>query len=292
MERQPTVLDATVPAGRRSAPASTGPIVQRALLVGRADDPSEREADRIADVVVGSLDTIGATRTSAGVSRIRRSAQTDRLGGSSADADTDPAIRSQTGAGAALPTGSPAGSGRRSAPTWVMLRSTVTHGIRRYHTPADPTKAWKKRENADNELFVDIHALRQWVNEGAVKDGDTDDDRRLRNSCNWILAGKAKLFAVVPTGDTDDRVTHQGQDPKVQHVLFPRPGGQPRRRRDGQRSCRLQPRRPRRRRTRTPRARRWVDGTRRGSSRSCVPARTAGSRRGRRSATRCNTTPT
>lgn len=103
-----------------SAVTSATPLVlQPTLTVGRAADPLEREADRLADDVVRILGAPGSRsdtpqhepapavrRTVDVVGRVRRAtsdAMTIGLEGGVVDADTDRAIRSARGGGSALP---------------------------------------------------------------------------------------------------------------------------------------------------------------------------------------------
>lgn len=46
--------------------------------------------------------------------------------------------------------------------------------------------------------------------------------KRLANSCEWILEGKTKLYALTPTGDSSDRVTADGKNPADESAFFPR----------------------------------------------------------------------
>lgn len=89
-------------AGRSKSVASAGaPPTQsvRRLMVGRADDPNERLADRMADSAVSSL-----RRSEHGPSAIRRQAAStkDPLGGTQVDADVQRTIDARRGSGAPL----------------------------------------------------------------------------------------------------------------------------------------------------------------------------------------------
>jgi hypothetical protein len=58
--------------------------------------------------------------------------------------------------------------------------------------------------------------LAQWVQEGLAS-----DDPLVRNACEWVSSGKSRLFAITPTGDSDERVTHLQHDPKTMLTYFP-----------------------------------------------------------------------
>ncbi len=85
--------------------------IQAKLTVGSADDPSEREADEMADRVVRSLsgsEMVDRTHTAAGgQSRIRRAASGAGIGAAGGDVDraTERVIQSAKGGGSALPAG-------------------------------------------------------------------------------------------------------------------------------------------------------------------------------------------
>lgn len=57
----------------------------------------------------------------------------------------------------------------------------------------------------------------------AVEDGIKlrSTDRRLANSCEWVKAGKAKLYAATSTEDSDDRIAEAGMNPAADLALFP-----------------------------------------------------------------------
>jgi hypothetical protein len=48
-----------------------------------------------------------------------------------------------------------------------------------------------------------------------------DAQKRLANSCEWILEGKTQLYALTPTGDSAERVAADGKDPADQVAYFP-----------------------------------------------------------------------
>ena len=84
--------------GHLKAPREERLVVQPKLLVGRADDHAEREADRLAEQVLAN---VGAR---AGVQR-RASSSADPLGGLAVDADIEARINRQRGGGSALDPG-------------------------------------------------------------------------------------------------------------------------------------------------------------------------------------------
>lgn len=94
-ERQPAV--------RKAPPRPLGRArIQAKLKVGRADDPLEREADRVADAIMRSF---GATEPPQRVGRIQRvESGADRLGGLPVAADVERSVVSQLGRGEPLQT--------------------------------------------------------------------------------------------------------------------------------------------------------------------------------------------
>jgi len=74
---------------------TAAPPVRRRLTVGRADDPNERLADKMADGAVSSLRTSEPTD-------VRRAAGSDPLGGAELDDDIQRQIDSRRGTGASL----------------------------------------------------------------------------------------------------------------------------------------------------------------------------------------------
>lgn len=67
----------------------------------------------------------------------------------------------------------------------------------------------------------DRQKLTEAVQQGRVEQGNDDVTRRLRNSCEWILKGKTKLFAITQTGDTDERIREAGMNPADDAAFFP-----------------------------------------------------------------------
>jgi hypothetical protein len=106
-ERVERQRKAGAPSAPRRVVASPSPqrvVLRRALSVGRADDPLEREADEIAALVTRAIEhPDGATvNRMPATTRIRRSSTSDRLGGAEVDADTAREIESHRGRGAPL----------------------------------------------------------------------------------------------------------------------------------------------------------------------------------------------
>lgn len=94
-------------------------------------------------------------------------------------------------------------------------------------------------QGASKQAALDLHhkdreALKRIVEEGAARDvktkkakadygGDESAARRLANSCEWVKAGRVKLYAITQTGDSAERVRHHGKDAS-HRALFPRGG--------------------------------------------------------------------
>ncbi|BDD12613.1 hypothetical protein FUAX_50450 (plasmid) [Fulvitalea axinellae] len=72
------------------------------------------------------------------------------------------------------------------------------------------------KQDADAKHGRDRTALLKYVDDGAKS-----DDRRLKNSCEWIRAGKTVLYAVTPTGDSYARLLKGGKDPQKDEAFFP-----------------------------------------------------------------------
>ena len=71
---------------------------------------------------------------------------------------------------------------------------------------------------ANAEHLADRTQLLQYVQEGLQQ----NNDRTLRNSCDWILnAGKTILYAATPTGDAYMRVHTAGGNPAAAEAFFP-----------------------------------------------------------------------
>ncbi|NBU96402.1 MAG: hypothetical protein EBS20_11055, partial [Actinobacteria bacterium] len=93
----PETLAESVDAMFATAPTTEAPV-RRSLTIGRADDPAERDADRMADAAMSSLGTFD-DHTAA----VRRnSADADPLGGTEVDADVQRRIDATRGGGSPL----------------------------------------------------------------------------------------------------------------------------------------------------------------------------------------------
>lgn len=99
-----------------------GPSVRRRMTVGRADDPAERLADKMADGAVTDL-----RRFESAPAGVRRAATSDHLGGSEVDGDLQRQIDSRRGGGSSL--------GRREADHFSDAYGTDLSGVR-VHTDA------------------------------------------------------------------------------------------------------------------------------------------------------------
>jgi hypothetical protein len=99
--------------------------------------------------------------------------------------------------------------------------------------PRQRTKQAEKQERYNQAMAQhrkDRAALLKHVERGAAlgrnqKIGrgtmSAEAQKRLANSCEWILAGKTKLYALTPTGDSDKRVRRAGGDPAKEVAYFP-----------------------------------------------------------------------
>lgn len=89
--------------------------------------------------------------------------------------------------------------------------------VSRLVAPADPKKAQKRFNAARAEQTKARTKLAQMVQEGMTQ----TTDQRLKNACEWVNSGRAKLYAVTRTGDSNERVTEEGADPKDTSAWFP-----------------------------------------------------------------------
>jgi hypothetical protein len=266
--------------------AVPAPRVQAKLAVGRADDPQEAEADRLAAEVMRLIqrgiepaleddaDPGPRVRRAVGASGagVGGSVGGDRLGGTTAVADVESRIRSHRGRGNPLDVATAQSLGAAFGSDFSAVRvhtdndadqlsreldaraftvgsdiffrsderasargpnsllaHELTHVVqqqagavqrdvaRRVNAPADLGAAATAKANADKAQEDARKQLLEWVKEGA-KSGP---DRRLRNSCEMVLQGKVKLYALTVTGDSNARVTANGDDPADTAAWFP-----------------------------------------------------------------------
>ncbi len=100
--------------------------------------------------------------------------------------------------------------------TDLSKRRRAVHSV---STEVDPEETLAKNTGyylAKAKHDQDRKNLAHYVYEGA-----SGNDRRLKNSCEWILRGKVPLFAVTQTGDAYMRVRSRGEDPNLKTALFP-----------------------------------------------------------------------
>lgn len=86
--------------------------------------------------------------------------------------------------------------------------------------PNDAALAKTRYDEAQTKHNAQSAILREWVEEGRKS-----PDVLLANSCEWIASDQSLLFAVTPTGDSDDRVRAKGGNPKTEVAYFPRATG-------------------------------------------------------------------
>jgi hypothetical protein len=280
--------DRETPSRNQHKPAVTvdmtapAPAVQPKLAIGRADDPAEVEADRLAEEVMRLLAHGGPANAdevvaedAEGVARVRRAAGpvTDRLGGTLAVADVEARIQSRRGRGQpidgtvadtlgaafgadfsrvrlhtdgaadelsraldakAFTVGSDiffrsderASARRPNALLAHELTHVVQQGgagpiqrdiVRRATPPADMAAAVAAKAIAMKDQDDSRKQLKAWVEDGAKNGADL----RLRNSCEAVLNGRVKLYALTLTGDSAARVTQKGEDPSDTGAWIP-----------------------------------------------------------------------
>ncbi len=72
------------------------------------------------------------------------------------------------------------------------------------------------KDKAEAEHKEDIKILVE-----IVEQGSKSKDIRLKNSCEWIKTGRAKLYALTPTGDSYARTKEKKKDPDQYEAFFP-----------------------------------------------------------------------
>lgn len=82
----------------------------------------------------------------------------------------------------------------------------------------DPAVRTQGHTAATAEHDTDRKKLKEYLDNGLAS-----DDRRLKNSCEWIkTAGKALLYAVTPTGDSYARLKKGKKNPAKDEAWFPK----------------------------------------------------------------------
>ncbi len=80
---------------------------------------------------------------------------------------------------------------------------------------SDAYQAALRQQETDRQCLIDY-----------VEEGANSADRRLRNSCQWILRGKTKLYAITKTGDSMERSRQNGIESPPSIALFPKGEGE------------------------------------------------------------------
>ncbi|MGH2391128.1 MAG: hypothetical protein ACRDIE_23275, partial [Chloroflexota bacterium] len=83
----------------------------------------------------------------------------------------------------------------------------------------------EKFNAAKEKHTADRAALKKHVERGLAM--GRDKENRLVNSCEWVMKGKTKLYAITPTGDSAERLTAAGKNPTKDEAFFPRGSGGP-----------------------------------------------------------------
>jgi hypothetical protein len=83
----------------------------------------------------------------------------------------------------------------------------------------------EKFNAAKDKHTADRAALKKHVERGLAM--GRDKENRLVNSCEWVMKGKTKLYAITPTGDSTERLTAAGKNPAKDEAFFPRGSGGP-----------------------------------------------------------------
>lgn len=95
-------------------------------------------------------------------------------------------------------------------------RRLVLNNLKNKITVEELAVRQQGKDYADHQHDQDRSILGSYVQQGL-----SSDDRRLKNSCEWIRAGKTKLYAVTPTGDSYARLVKAGKNPQVDEAFFP-----------------------------------------------------------------------
>ncbi len=83
----------------------------------------------------------------------------------------------------------------------------------------------EKFNAAKDKHTADRAALKKHVERGLAM--GRDKENRLVNSCEWVMKGKTKLYAITPTGDSDERLTAAGKNSTKDEAFFPKGNGGP-----------------------------------------------------------------
>lgn len=234
---------------------------QPGLSVGEPGDGHEQEAEAVARAVVGAAGAAPAPaiqRAGAGLPTLPRGAESAitaaRGGGSPLPSDTRAQLEPRFGASFAqvrvhadqradrLSQGlqaraftvgndiffrrgayDPAGQSGRHLLAHELTHTLQQRGgtaVQRFTAPADLKQAAQSHTKALARHQKDRALLKSYVQQGKKS-----SDRRLKNSCEWILDGRTKLYALTPTGDSTERLTHHGKDPSKDEAFFPQGNG-------------------------------------------------------------------
>lgn len=125
------------------------------------------------------------------------------------------------------------GSGRRThvraqvRPSAEPLQRAIgnrafTAVLQRLTPPANTTRAAK----AHTKALEEQRANREYLHNALFLGRYNTGDRRLANACEWVLTGRAKVYAVTQTGDSAERVAHEeGQPDRSKGAWFPEATG-------------------------------------------------------------------
>lgn len=102
-----------------------------------------------------------------------------------------------------------------------MKEFRVTMGYIRSQLEETYALEKSKYEVALNLHKADVDSMKTWMYEGL----DQERDIRLRNTCEWLLAEKTKLYVVTPTADTDQRALLAGKEGVYSYFPNPYKGG-------------------------------------------------------------------
>jgi hypothetical protein len=96
--------------------------------------------------------------------------------------------------------------------------AAVTRALQRFKAPSDPDAADAAFILAVSQHRAQTAVLKGWLEAGRQQ----NEDERLKNACDWIAQGNSKLYAVTPTGDAHERLTHAQKSPETERAYFPK----------------------------------------------------------------------
>lgn len=173
----------------------TAPAVRRALTVGRADDPAERQADRMADVALKNL----GSYDDAGMSTLSRQVDNDPLGGTDVDPDVQRSIDAKRGGGRPL--------GDRETAAFSDSYGVDLSGVR-VHTDSDADRLSRSLQADAFTTGNDVFFRR-----GTYEPGTSKGDRLIGHELAHVAsesAGASRSIHRFMSADAFNELTYQG----------------------------------------------------------------------------------